>query len=546
MINGIGLGIPFATSRTMLAKILASITFSAPLKTTLVPDKGFDSASFTRASAATVSDFEGITKGCNISEARFVGARRVENLISYSEDVSNNYWVKEHGVISNSTVTLDGLPTKRFTLIDALNNHSITKAYFTLGRALWRSAAIDVTGLVTKQIFIGVGGAYAAFTWSAARTITISGTSPNAAYKILGDYQAVLYAFNPNTTTSNAAIFMGAYGAYSGDGEYVDITKIMLEDVTGQSNQNPSEYVSANVLSAPYHGANVDDVKYFSTYNGNSITAGILTEAAGAAIPDATILGFLSELIGTNEAFPSGPLVAGATCDTRALTAASYTLSFKGTGNVTGTGGFICNVTGSGANVITTFTGTATAAVATLTVSGSITELQLELGVFATSVIPTTSGYATRQADSLNYSTAGNLPNNNLTAYAEGKILSGALTGAFKILSGSIDDSNYWFLGDAAGKTKFTNAVSGVASTSIMTTAWSRIATEKAAFYASSTNGKRMSIHGVLGSVNSDTQDLQNTTYFRIGNYGYWSGTIRNVRIWGVQLSDNVLQALTA
>ena len=311
MINGIGLGLPFATSRTMLAKILASITFSAPLKTTLVPDKGFDSASFTRASAATVSDFEGITKGCNISEARFVGARRVENLISYSEDVSNNYWVKEHGVISNSTVTLDGLPTKRFTLIDALNNHSITKAYFTLGRALWRSVAVDVTGLVTKKISIETGGAYAAFTWSAARTITISGTSPNAAYKILGDYQAVLYAFNPNTTTSNAAIFMGAYGAYSGDGEYVDITKIMLEDVTGQSNQNPSEYVSANVLSAPYHGANVDDVKYFSTYNGNSITAGILTEAAGAAIPDATTLGFLSELIGTNEAFPSGPDLLG-------------------------------------------------------------------------------------------------------------------------------------------------------------------------------------------------------------------------------------------
>ena len=168
------------------------------------------------------------------------------------------------------------------------------------------------------------------------------------------------------------------------------------------------------------------------------------------------------------------------------------------------------------------------------------------IGLGTPSVIPTTSGYATRQADSLNYSTAGNLPNNNLTAYAEGKILSGALTGAFKILSGSIDGSNYWFLGDAAGKTKFTNAVSGVASTSIMTTAWSRIATEKAAFYASSTNGKRMSKNGVLGSVNLDTQDLQNTTYFRIGNYGYWSGTIRNVRIWGVQLSDNVLQALTA
>ena len=59
---------------------------------------------------------------------------------------------------------------------------------------------------------------------------------------------------------------------------------MQLEDVTGQSIQTPSEYVSTNVLtSAPYHGAMVDGVKYFDT------------TLTGAKIPESTLKGFLCE-----------------------------------------------------------------------------------------------------------------------------------------------------------------------------------------------------------------------------------------------------------
>jgi hypothetical protein len=59
---------------------------------------------------------------------------------------------------------------------------------------------------------------------------------------------------------------------------------MQLEDVTGQSVQTPSEYVSTNVLTtAPYHGANVDGVKYFDT------------DINGIAIPENTLKGFLCE-----------------------------------------------------------------------------------------------------------------------------------------------------------------------------------------------------------------------------------------------------------
>ena len=59
---------------------------------------------------------------------------------------------------------------------------------------------------------------------------------------------------------------------------------MQLEDVTGQSIQTPSEYVSTNVLTgAPYHGACVDGVKYFDT------------DINGTPIPDSTLKGFRCE-----------------------------------------------------------------------------------------------------------------------------------------------------------------------------------------------------------------------------------------------------------
>lgn len=53
---------------------------------------------------------------------------------------------------------------------------------------------------------------------------------------------------------------------YAGTGKTILATAIQMEDVTYQSVLLPAEYVSRNVLTAtPYHGANVDGVKYFDT-----------------------------------------------------------------------------------------------------------------------------------------------------------------------------------------------------------------------------------------------------------------------------------------
>jgi hypothetical protein len=58
----------------------------------------------------------------------------------------------------------------------------------------------------------------------------------------------------------------------------------MLEQVSGQRNQNPSEYVSKGVLSAPYHGAGIDGVMYSDKYNPHWVD-GTLVKTPSMSMP---------------------------------------------------------------------------------------------------------------------------------------------------------------------------------------------------------------------------------------------------------------------
>ena len=104
---------------------------------------------------------------------------------------------------------------------------------------------------------------------------------------------------------------------------------------------------------------------------------------------------FLIEPQRTNLVYPS----ATATTQVRAVTAVVHTLSFYGTGTVTLSGVFSGSLVGTGTNNRVSLNFTPTAGNLTLTVSGTVTDWQLEAGSNATSYIPTITGSVTRNND---------------------------------------------------------------------------------------------------------------------------------------------------
>jgi len=82
------------------------------------------------------------------------------------------------------------------------------------------------------------------------------------------------------------------------------------------------------------------------------------------------------------------------------VTAAAHTISFYGTGSIVLSGAHSATLSGAGASTRVTLTFTPSAGTLTMTPSGSVVDLQLELGVSATSIIRGNEGsQVTRSAD---------------------------------------------------------------------------------------------------------------------------------------------------
>ena len=551
-------------------------SFHAPLTHNLLLTKGQGSATFTRATTATVTDFEGLLKTAKAGEARFEGARRVENF-AYTDP--NQWTTLINGLVVSASGILapDGTNTAyTLTATLAANNfraQGISKAGKQTRASIW----------IRKRVLTGACFIYD--TGDAFTATSVTSIITTSWQRITCDVQTqagVNNLFGINLSTL---------------GDSVDIWCGQVEDVTGQSNKNPSEYVSNGVLSSPWHGAGVDGVKYFNVYNGNTVTSKVVTEATGSNIPEATLKGVKIEVASTNlclqsETFtttwvpttltvtantlvaPSGITTADTLTATagnatllQSITSASATRTFQiwlkrktGSGNIDLT---VDNGTTWTTKVInTTWTryeisqAAVTNPVVGIRIVTNSDEVyawggQLESQPMATSYIQTTTASVVRNADVLTFPNAGNVSDTVGTVLMEA-------TPAFDIPnSATIGYSSLYLMdfdgGAASGRiTTANNTLYRYDGTTLIgSPAWTPL---KNITYSigsrHGSEGQRNFLNGTTGTNVAFDGSINSGANMTIGGYGgstsyNWGGNIKNVKIWKRALSDIAIETLT-
>lgn len=284
-------------------------TFYASLTSTIVPEVGslpFWTTSGTGTSACpTVVDRKGITRTCEIGEARFEGARRVFNMLRRSNRLTTSPWTARgtgsvtENDYSGSNPDLVGIndPTY-FTVTGNGLGNSLFQTCVRTGAGLQNGILRPVkhtlslemcSGSVSSAVIkLGVTGGGTA---AASATVTLSPT-----------WQRFAITGTPDGTSVYEVIVAPASSGT------INVRYVQLEDLAGETvdasgNVPPSEYVSFDAITVTsqsinvYHGAMTDGVKYFEIEHANTVnnTTKIVTDADGAAIDPDLLCGIVTE-----------------------------------------------------------------------------------------------------------------------------------------------------------------------------------------------------------------------------------------------------------
>ena len=264
---------------------------SMPLECNVFMKRGTGTVGFTRATTATVTDFEWYVKPVLSGEARFLGARRVRNLAPYSQDV--NFCNKFSLTVSGTKVAYtDGSLIGQTIISDATTAvHYVANGTWPV--IIWNtylfSVSVKAAWVNYVQLAFAASTAYQNFNltnWSMTGTAGAGSVVDewNGWYRCTVKFVSTLGTNAGQGIAIISSMSDGRLQSNLWDGiSGVSVCRMQLEDVTGQSIQTPSEYVSTNVLSSPYHGAMVDWVKYFDT------------DVNWVAIPKTTLKWFLNE-----------------------------------------------------------------------------------------------------------------------------------------------------------------------------------------------------------------------------------------------------------
>ena len=253
----------------------------------IIPQQSMGSIAFTRATTATVTDNDWIIRNCLSGEARFKWARRVQNLFSYSEDASNAYWNKVRASITTNAIAWPSGNLVADLVVGTLAGGSYIYAPMSViaGNKYRVSVCVkaaDVTNFNIKS-FTQPGECVFDLALGLPAAPTGIASSPTMTNLWNGWWRCSLLLTASATGSNNIGCISQSYVW-----NICYVCEMQMEDVTGQSDTSFGWYVSTNVLSSPYHGANVDWVKYFDT------------DVNWVAISKTTLKWFLNEWQRTN------------------------------------------------------------------------------------------------------------------------------------------------------------------------------------------------------------------------------------------------------
>ena len=264
-IGGIGLSsIPFKMAKSNLKNITGEL------------------GTFARATTATVQDHESVIREVLSGEVRYQGQRRVENIVgANSEDMTAH----TPAFATDASATAANEIT-----ISAIDGFWYTEGTASLPAGSKVVVRVTISGGTMPELglrFLVTGGGGTFFTINPSTL-----TEPTT-------YSATLTTSADGTASLGfeSRVLFGGDGVSTGT---IIVDSVQIQDKTGASDPTvPDSYVSTGVLSAPYHGVNVDGVKYFLSTNGNSVTDNVVTEASGTPITDA--IGYFGEPTSINK-----------------------------------------------------------------------------------------------------------------------------------------------------------------------------------------------------------------------------------------------------
>ena len=207
--------------------------------------------------------------------------RRVENLLSITEDLTHSDVIKSFCTTTPDTVTFEANANSRITFSGPAPAAVVGRTYANRVK-MWVDSG-------THSVRMYVGGQILG---TAELVVT---TTPT----IFGGIEVA--------TTATLMQIKNYTDAVLGT---VHMTDFQSEDVTNQTNQAPSEYVSKGVDTFPFSGTGIDGVAEFAVTNPNTVTLNVVT-------PDATtypvtpgdgvlIEGARTNLISSSEDFNGG------------------------------------------------------------------------------------------------------------------------------------------------------------------------------------------------------------------------------------------------